>query len=324
MNEQNRILTAVLALQVVVLAIVFWPSQSVARGERLFSDVSLDQITKITITEKTGEHIVLQKGENGWVLPEGGDFPVEENKITTLLDSIIGLQTDRLVTRTADSHKRLGVADDDFERLIEFQLENGASHKLFLGTSPRYQVLHVRADGHDEVYLALGLTTADAGFRPADWINTSYFSVPSDQIESILLTNQNGRFEFTRSEGDTWVMVDLPAGTELRENNVSSLATRVSALNMVKPLGQDEQDRYGMDSPNAVVSIGTRDEDGTEKTFVIKVGALLEDEGGYVAKSATSPYYVLVAEYTVSDLVERTMDDFAGLPATPTPEPIEP
>jgi hypothetical protein len=74
-----------------------------------------------------------------------------------------------------------------------------------------------------------------------------------------------------------------------------------------------------MQEPGATVTIVTRDEQGIEKIHIVRVGALLEDEKGYVVKSATSPYYVLIAEYSVGDLTERTLQDFIQVPPTPTP-----
>jgi len=321
MNKQNRILAAILALQVVLSLVVFWPEKSVARGQPLFGDLSVDQIVRFSVGDTTGAKIQIANGPEGWALPDMDDYPVLEDKVRALLEKIVGVQTDRLVTRTGDSHKRLRVTDDDYERLVEFELADGSQHKLYLGTSPSYQVMHVRADDQAEVYLALGLSTADAGTAVSAWVDTSYFSVTQDQIVAITLDNQNGHFEFSKDAADVWTMVNLPAGETLLPNNVASLATRVSSLRMMRPLGKEEQPSYSMEDASATVTIVTRDDQGNEKTYVVRVGALLEDEKGYVVKSATSPYYVLIADYTVGDLTERTLQDFIQVPATPTPPP---
>ena len=319
MNKQNRILAAILALQVVLSLVVFWPEKSVARGQPLFGDLSVDQIVRFSVGDTTGAKIQIANGPEGWALPDMDDYPVLEDKVRALLEKIVGVQTDRLVTRTGDSHKRLRVTDDDYERLVEFELADGSQHKLYLGTSPSYQVMHVRADDQAEVYLALGLSTADAATAVTAWVDTSYFSVTQDQIVAITLDNQNGHFEFSKDAADVWTMVNLPAGETLLPNNVASLATRVSSLRMMSPLGKQEQPSYSMEDPAATVTIVTRDDQGNEKTYVVRVGALLEDEKGYVVKSATSPYYVLIADYTVGDLTERTLQDFIQVPTTPTP-----
>jgi len=324
MNKQNQILAAILVVQIVILAVVYWPGTSVAEGQRLFEGLDADQIVKLGIRGLGDEQIQMARGADGWVLPEAGDYPIQEGKVEAFLEKMLGVRADRLVTGTRDSHKRLQVTDEEFERLIEFELEDGMRRKLFLGSSPRYQVIHVRADDQDEVYMALGLSASDAGSGVSNWIDTTYFSVPQDELVAITLENGNGRFEFEKDEAGNWTMINLPAGETLLENNVRSLATRVSLLRMQRPLGREEKGAYGLDDPNARFTLLTRDETGNEQTHIVRIGAAPEGEQGFVVKSAASPYYVLMAEFTVKDLVERTMQDFIAVPETeetPTPTP---
>jgi hypothetical protein len=324
MNKQNQILAAILVVQIVILAVVYWPGTSVAEGQRLFEGLEVDQIVKLGIRGLGDEQIQMARGADGWVLPEAGDYPIQAGKVEAFLEKMLSVRADRLVTGTRDSHKRLQVTDEEFERLIEFELEDGTQHKLFLGSSPRFQVIHVRADDQDEVYLALGLSASDAGSGVSNWIDTTYFSVPQDELVAITLENGNGRFEFEKDEAGNWTMINLPAGETLLENNVRSLATRVSLLRMQRPLGREEKEAYGLDDPNARFTLLTRDDAGNEQTHIVRIGALLEGEQGFVVKSAASPYYVLMAEFTVKDLVERTMQDFIAVPETeetPTPTP---
>lgn len=323
MNKQNQLLAAMLIVQIVILAIVYWPETSVAEGQRLFEGLETQKFVKLSIQGLGDNPITMTKGPDGWVLPEADDFPVQEGQVEAFLEKIVQVRADRLVTRTRDSHKRLQVADEEFERLIEFELDDGTQHKLFLGSSPRFQVIHVRADNQDEVYLALGLSASDAGSGVSNWIDTSYFSVSQDELVAITLENRNGRFEFEKDEAGNWMMINLPAGEALLENNVGSLATRVSLLRMQRPLGREEKSDYGLDNPNAKFTLLTRDDAGNEQTHIVRIGASPEGEQGFVVKSAASPYYVLMAEFTVKDLVERTMQDFIEVPPTPTPETEE-
>jgi hypothetical protein len=318
MNKQNKILTTVLVIQILVLAVVFWPSSSASSGERLFGELSADQIVRLTIHDADGNRIVLAQDAGKWVLPEAGDFPVQEDLVAPLLDKIVDIRGDRLVTQTSGSHERLKVAAQAFERLIEFDLADGGGHKLYLGTAPNYQVLHVRADDEDAVYLALGLTVYEARAESVAWIDPVYFSVHTDQIVALTLENPNGRFEFAKDEAGVWAMKDLADDETLIQNNVKSLVNRFGSMRMQRPLGQDAQASYGLENPSATVTLETQ-QDGETKTYVLRVGASLEEEEGYVVKSATSPYYVLMADYSVDDLLEKTRQDLIEPP--PTPEP---
>lgn len=322
MSRTNQILAAVLAVQIVLVAVVFWPrpAASVADGESLFAGLEAEQITQLTISDATGKHVKFAKETGNWVLPEADDYPCQANKVPEFLEKIFALKTNRLVTQTSTSHKRLKVADADSERRVELELADGTTHRLYLGSSPSYGATHVRAEGQNEVYLA-SLSASDAGVNASIWVDTLYFSVAQDQIVALTLENENGRFEFEKDDDGTWTMKDLAADETLNENNVKSLATRAASVRMLRPLGKTEQDDYGLKEPNAVVTVETRDGEGNTKSYTIRVGGKSDEDNSYVVISSESPYYVRVSNYTVKDFVERTRDDFLELPPTPTPEP---
>ena len=52
MNRRNQILSGLVVLQVVIIAVLFWPRQGAnASVERLFNGVTLDDIQAITIQQ---------------------------------------------------------------------------------------------------------------------------------------------------------------------------------------------------------------------------------------------------------------------------------
>ena len=323
MNRTNQILVGALALQIVLAAVVFWPrpATSLGSGESLFAGLEADQIVRLTISDAEGGRILLAKGAGGWVLPDADDYVTQGTQVPDFLAKIVELKADRLVTQTPASHKRLQVAGDSFDRLIEFELADGATHRLYLGTSPTYQVTHVRADDADEVYLASGLSTSDAGVQATHWVDGLYLSVVQDQIVALTLENAAGRIEFEKDEAGAWTMKGLAPDETLAESNVRSLVSRASSLRMLRPLGKAESQAYGFDAPSAVLTVDTRDDEGVVKTMTLRVGAQSEEDDSYVVISSESPYYVRVSAYTVSDFVEKTRDDYLELPPTPTPEP---
>jgi hypothetical protein len=319
-SRKNQILAAALILQLALVAVVFWPRPaSGARGAPLLAGLDVDQVVRVTIYDEQGAHIVLAKQTGSWVLPEAGDYPCTEDQVPGLLDKIAALKADRLVAQTEASHKRLQVGDQDYARLVELELADGSVRKLYLGSSPSYGATHVRAEGQEQVYLTSDLSTSDVSARAADWIDTLYVSVPQDQVVSLTLDNANGHFELTKGDDGQWTMTGLAPDETLSQNNVTSLVSRVASVRMLRPLGTQVQPDYGMDKPHAVVTITSRDEEGTTKTYALQVGTQSGEDNSYVLKSSESPYYVQVAEYTVQDWVEKTHDDLIELPPTPTP-----
>lgn len=320
MNRLNQVLVGILALQLVVAAIVLWPrSAATGESERLFPDLEAERITGLTITGSDGQSIRLAKAGDEWVLPEAGDYPAEEGKVPPLLEEIAGLETGRLVTQTSDSHKRLGVAEDAFERLVELELGDGTHHRLYVGTSPSFSVIHVRADGQDEVYLASDLSTIDLGVLATDWTGRNYLSVPRDQVVALTLENEHGRFEFSK-EGDVWTMQGLAGDETLNEAAVQTLLSRATSVTMLRPLGQEEKPEYGMKEPSATVMLQTRSEEGGEKVYTLRVGGQDPGDNSYTLISSESPYYVQVSEFVVKDLVEKVRDDLLEPPPEPETE----
>lgn len=321
MNKRNQILIGALIAQLLVIAVVFWPrpATSGGQGASLFPDVEADRVVRLTISDAAGETIQLTKQPGGWGLADADDYPAEEDKVTPLLTKIADLKTDALVAETSSSHKRLRVAADEFERRVDFELVDGSQHRLYLGTSPSFGATHVRADGQDEVYLTSDLSAQDAGVQATSWVDLIYFSVPREEVVALTLVNGNGRFEFVK-DGENWTLADLAAGETVDSNAVDMLVNRVTSVSLLRPLGKEEKDIYGLKEPKAVITILARSTDGGDRTYTLYVGARFAEDKSYIISSSESPYYVRVTEFTAKDWVENSRDDFLELPPTPLPE----
>jgi hypothetical protein len=319
MKRHNQILSAVLALQIVLVAAVFWPRSAASGGEGrpLLGDLEAADVIALTVEDADGNRIKMSKEAGQWVLPEAGNFPCEESKVTGLLDKLVALTADRLVTRTSASHARLQVARDDFLRRIDVETADGKTITLFLGSSPSYGATHVRLLEQDETYLTDELPTWEANTSASSWVNTSYVSVPRDDITSVTLQNVNGEWTFEKSADGTWPLLGLAGNEEQDTAAVDTIINRVSSMSLLRPLGKEDTAAYGLDQPQAFVTMQTAD-----KTITLQVGAKFLEDNSYVVKSSESPYYVRVSEYAVKDLVEKTREGFIKPPPTPTP-PVE-
>jgi hypothetical protein len=207
----------------------------------------------------------------------------------------------------------------------------------------------VRLDDQDPVYLVSNLSNQDANPRSSSWIDTVYFSVPSDQVTSLRLQNANGDFEFTK-EGDTWTMTGLAADENLNQDTLTRLLSQITSFHMIDPIGTELQDTFGLDAPQATITVHAMVPEQTseptsetpllplltpsaeapspepsatpqlvEKEYTLQFGAALED--GVVVKSSESEYYVLVTTSSADNFAKKTRADFIAVPPTPTPEP---
>lgn len=317
MNRLNQILIVILALQFALGAVIFWPRTVSSEGGSgpLLVDFTAADVVSLIISDQEGNRVDLAKTGDEWVLPKAGDYPADGGKITPVLDKIEGIKTSRLVTQTDASHKRLKVAGDEFNRLLEITLKDGSTHKLFLGSSAGAGATHVRADGQSEVYLTSELASWEVSPQASAWIDTLYFSVPQTTTVAMTLENQNGKFEFEKA-GESWTMKGLAGDETFNEANLTTLLNQATSVRLTDPLGKEEQPSYGLDQPLAVVTLKTRDGD-REETHVLRIGAKSEEGNNFFAGSSDSPYYVQVSEFTGNNFVAKTRDDFIQPPPTP-------
>lgn len=320
MNRVQRVLLIILAAQVLVIAAVYWPREKAASaGGPLFGSLSPDKIVSMVVDDKDNNHIELFKEGTEWQLKiQDGGYPVSAEKIKPVLEKMIAIQTNRLVTRTAASQKQLQVAKDDFARRVQLTTADGKLFTCYLGSSPGVKATHVRLEGQDEVYLTDRLTAYDVGSEASSWINTVYLSIPIDQITQAIVENANGTFEFEKDANNKWTMKSLVNTETLDSGKFDSTLTRLSTLNMIAPLGQQERPEYGMASPLSMLTLVTRSDTGEIKTNTLVIGAKNPDDNSYVVKSSESKYYVKVANYNVQDFINLVRGDY--IQATPTPQ----
>jgi len=318
MKRHQQILAGVLVLQLALIAVVFWPrSAATGSGEHAFSDLQVEDIVSLRITDESGQSVYLHRADEGWVLPDMGDYPVSSNAITPLLEKLVGLTSDRLVTRTEASHQRLQVAQDNFVRQLTLELADGSFQILYLGSAPQYTTTHFRVEGQNETYLTSALTTWELNTRPVSWVEASYSSVPVDSLTEVTLENANGVFIFVplpaTVAGDTttreWTLQGLNTGETANAVKIRTTINQAASVVVTTPLGKTDSPDYGLDSPTAVITLKTADQ-----TVTLTIGAQTAS-GNYVLKSSNSPYFIEASSYSVESLVGGTRADFITAPA---------
>jgi hypothetical protein len=314
MSRLQQRLAAILAVQVVLAAALLWPRPTTRGGGALLPGVGAEDVVALNIVDAQGNEIELRKLTGEWILPRADDYPGKADSIQSVLDKLLAVDTQRLVMRTAASHKRLQVAADEFGRRVELEDSSGARHTLYVGSSPSYGATHVRLEGQDETYLTNSITQYDLGATPASWVDTLYVQVPQEEVVSAKLENAHGTVEFTKDQQGNWTLADLQIGEQLDTAEIGSVTSRVTSLSMMEPLGREALPEYGVDSPQAVLTVRKADEQVT-----LVVGSQDADDRSYVVKASTSPYHVRVSEYTVRAMVESAREDFLRPPTTPTP-----
>ena len=324
LSKINLILIGLLLVQVVIAALVFWPRSGATEGAPLFGALTVDQITKVAISDNSDATVTLEKSDGQWTLADTDGFPAKSTEIETALGKLIALSTNRLVTRTPASHQRLQVAADDFVRKIELTTTSDGVKTLYIGSSPASGATHVRLDGQDETYLGSDINSWEWAAQASNWIDAQYFTVTANDVDHITLQNANGELVFTRGEPNAdgtpgeWSLEGLAADEQLDTSKITTLLTRIGSVRLVNPLGKTDKPEYGMSEPQATVTLETKDAEGAVKDYTLQLGAK-DDQGNYAFKSSDSEYYVQIAGFTGDDLVKEARADYIQQPESSVP-----
>ena len=318
MQKFSLVLGILLVVQIVVSAVLLWPRTSAsAVGEPFLAGYSEDAVVSLTVSDGGDGRIALVKGDEGWTLPEAGDFPAQEDRIRPVLEKLAALKTNRLVTETEGSHGRLQVSDEEFNRMLDVDMQDGSHHKLYVGSSGGAGATHIRREGSPDVYLTAGLNPWEINTQASSWVDTLFFTVPQTATVALKIENTNGLFEFDR-DGDDWIMTGLTDEESLNDGALSALLDQATSIRMTVPLGKEEKPEYGTSAPQATLTV-TTETDGQTERHTVQVGAK-DENGDYVVHVSESPYYVQVTGYVGDSFVEKTRDHFIMPPPAPESE----
>lgn len=336
LNRSNLILAVLLLIQLTLLGIAAISATRLepARTEPLLTAFSTESVDRITVADDLGNEVSLAKNEEGWVLPNADDFPVDAAKVEELLDKIAGLNTSRLIASNPSSLARLEVKDDDFQRRLNLTSAS-STEVIYLGGSGGANTTYVRRANDDRVYLGMGLNTWEAPTQVSLWIDTSYVSVPQDDIFALRLDNSHGSFSFQR-DGEAWFYDGADEAVD--EVQMAAILRNAASIHMAAPLGRQTRDEYGLDDPQITLqvwhrqTVETADEttdDGmndaaeaqveyTETSYALSVGAEQAD-GNFALKSSTNDYIALARPAVIDAFADVSHETLAPPAEEPAP-----
>ena len=286
MNRLNRILVAVLGVQIALILVFHLRGDDTRIGklEPLFTGLAKDKVERIRVFDRTAKGkgeagevvskaadkgkagdrpaIDLTKKNGAWVLASHFDYPVDAAKVTEVLDKVEALQSRGPIASGKARQKQLEVADDSYDRKVVLTT-GGKDVTFYLGAGAGSRQTSVRIAGTDEVHGVTGLTSYSVGAQPSAWISGPYIDVAQDKIASVDLVNANGSFHFERaaSGGDWQATVDgkpiaPPAGMEISKSEIDKVMNRASKIYMAKP----GDPKRTIDKPIATITLHLKPE----------------------------------------------------------------
>jgi hypothetical protein len=220
MNRLSNILSLVLAAQLVVVLLVFWP------GSREDSNVSSQalltveaaSISRLVISD-TENSLVVSHADGGWNLPEYHHLPVAPARIEAVLEKLPALERGWPVAQTEAARQRFEVAENKYQRKIQFVDKLEQVRTLYLGTSPGFRKVHARMDGEDAIY-AVEFNTFDVPTTDTEWLDQTLLQL--DEIDSV-----KGLDYLLTPADDAWQLAD---GSIAEQSAVDGLLNGLQSL----------------------------------------------------------------------------------------------
>ncbi len=301
MSKTNKILSVLLALQLLLAGYLFWSGSRPASPEvELLTGLSADQVQQLVIGESDDKQVVLSRNGKEWLvrLAPGRDYPADQAKVEAMLTRLAGLKSSRLVSRTKGGQSRLKVAADQYNRKVELVTAKG-SRTLFLGSSPSYQSIHARAGGSDDVYLIRDLAAWELPGEPSGWWQAGYLDFDPDQVLEMDLSNKQGRLHLSRASAkDPWQFDgEVPQPDAKKVANLLPALCRVTINEVVadatwKPSG----------APEATLKLksGDREEE-------LRIWPRPNEQGDYPVKANGSEFYAKAGSYAVEPILNAKL-----------------
>jgi hypothetical protein len=231
--QKNLIwLTGLLVLQILFAVGLFWGNAHTAQNndKRTLFSFEQKEIDRVVISNSSST-VTLNKSDQKWVLPDLQQLPVNENKLSALLDKLTQLNPGWPVATTKKSHPRFEVAEDNFQRKVQLFRNGNLIEEFFVGTTPSFRKGHVRRANDNAIY-SVTLNSYELPVDNTQWLDTSLLSAKD-------ITVIRGSDFLLRKNGGKWNLdlVDKNTNTRVPELEGSKADNLASTLKSLRILG---------------------------------------------------------------------------------------
>lgn len=278
------------------------PSSDEPKAERVFADVSQDDITALTVQAGNGDVTTLKKDGAGWKIEAPIQVPADASEVSGVTSNLATLDITRVIDEAPKALDTFGL--DDPRLKVTFTAK-GATRTLLLGAKT--------ATGGD-VYAKVD--TAARVFLVPQWLeqgldrttfqlrNKAIVTVDREAIDHVSVIGAPGTIEL-KKDGDAWRLVQ-PVAARADAGEVGALLGRLASGQMQAIVAEQPAtlDTYGLQPARTTVTAA-----GGGKTLAqVLVGTPSGDAAVHV-KDASRPM-VFTVEKALADDLQRSVDSY--------------
>ena len=312
----NKILFGVFCIQLCILIILVWPYKLVGNSLNTFVNITPDTFESMNISDANSNSILIGFVNNQCVLIDSENYPCDSDKLTDFISLINKFDEGEFISNDTDSHRTFKVHSDIYERYVDIALNTGDVVKMYLGTTPRLRSTHFRLADSDQVYMSPNYTNSKFLAVANDWVETEYFNIEENFVNSFIVNNQSGRNQFVKDEAGEWSILDKALSESLNQVKIKSVLSKITTISLRKPVGIERKPEFGYDNATAIVEIYGNNSNGGKFSYILTIGSEysgvesnINDVLFYV-KATNKDYWVLVPEYEVLEIAEVDYDYF--------------
>jgi hypothetical protein len=319
MTRTNQILGVVLAVQVLLGAVTWWPSGAASGDPRDLLGMPVDQIQTIAITGRMASDtepvapVVLARVGEAWTIESAEGYPAAQSLVDPLLENLGKLSSREIIASKEMSYPALEVADKAFTRKLEVTGTDGAPHTLLVGAASGKEV-NVRVDGESDVYRVRGLSAFSLADNANRYFERQLLKLSADELTGVELRRPDQPpLVLEKADDGTWTAPGSPLPVVASE--AKSFAASLGNLRMLEPAGKNRTPEMGFDQP-IVVHLSIQDEGGATRTETYRVGSDIAGETGRVWLVLDSMPYVFKANKgSLQPSVSQDIGPLFGEPA---------
>lgn len=226
MNARMKLLGGLLALQLLAVAgLLIADGMGGAGAGTALLPFEASAVVKLGVASQD-EQLALQRGEDGWQLESG--LPADAEKIREALEKLAGAPAAWPVATSSATAERFEVTEENFQRRLAFETEDGEASALYLGTSPGYRRVHARLDGQDEVF-SIDFANYEAPTEAEQWLDKTLLQAQG-AVSSVQLQGQDGAWRLERQGDDGEWLLD---GAAADQEAADKLANRFVDLRVI-------------------------------------------------------------------------------------------
>ena len=196
MTRTHRWLSALVVLQLGLVAVTWAPPSGDAHPATTLVDWSADEVVSLTV-KSDGQRVELSRASGQWVLVSEHDYPASERRVAETLDRLLGLEVQAPIATQPANHGSLNVSDDANARRVTLGRGN-ETVDLILGAASGSAV-HVRRADRPEVYALRGWTAFAIGDQPNRYWDTRLLDVNAEAMDSLTIHNPASSFTLEKN-----------------------------------------------------------------------------------------------------------------------------